>query len=408
VSKVGQRIGVIGGGIVGLAVARELLGRHPDVELVVVEKERALAQHQTGRNSGVVHAGLYYTPGSLRATLCQAGGRMLRSYCADRGLPFNQCGKLVVALDDDEAESLRSLHARARENGLTGVRLVDPPEMAEIEPHVQGVQGLHSPTTSVVDFGLVAEALADDIVQAGGTIRLGAEIHSLRTEGTGRTVRAELDDGEIIFDWVVICAGLHGDQLAISAGDEEQPRIVPFRGEYFELVASRSHLVRALVYPVPKPRLPFLGVHFTRHVDGTVSIGPNAVLALAREGYRRRQFDAATVLELLRYEGFRKMARTYWASGLSEIAGSASRRLYLRRAQRYIPELKPSDLGVRSAGIRAQAVDRNGQLVDDFVVHRRGPVIAVRNAPSPAATASLAIASYVCDEFLHDLPLNKV
>jgi (S)-2-hydroxyglutarate dehydrogenase len=406
-SSVADKIGVIGGGIVGLAVARELLARNPGVNLVVVEKESALAQHQTGRNSGVVHAGLYYSPGSLRATLCQAGGRMLRSYCADRGVPFNQCGKLVVAVDQAEVEGLRSLHARALENGLTDVRLVGPPEMAEIEPHVRGVLGLHSPTTAVVDFGKVAEALADDIIRAGGSISLGTEIRSLRTQRTS-SVRAELDDGEIIFDWVVICAGLHGDQLAISAGDEEEPRIVPFRGEYFELVPDRSDLVRALVYPVPKPKLPFLGVHFTRHVDGSVSIGPNAVLALAREGYQKRQIEASTILELLRYEGFRKMARNYWAAGLFEVTGSVSRRIYLRRAQRYIPELKSSDLGARSAGIRAQAVDRNGQLVDDFVVHRRGPVIAVRNAPSPAATASLAIASYVCDEFLDDLLLKKV
>jgi (S)-2-hydroxyglutarate dehydrogenase len=407
-SRMAESVGVIGGGIVGLAVARELLTRNPGMDLVVVEKEHALARHQTGRNSGVVHAGLYYKPGSLRATLCQAGGRMLSSYCAARGLPFDRCGKLVVALDDDEAESLRSLQARAIENGLTGVRLVSRSEMAEIEPHVQGVLGLFSPTTAVVDFVKVAEALADDVVEAGGTIRLGTEIRSVHNDGAARTVRAELDDGEILFDWVVICAGLHGDQLAISAGDVEDPRIVPFRGEYFELVEGRRDLVRALVYPVPKPQLPFLGVHFTRHVDGSVSVGPNAVLALAREGYRKSQIDTATLLELLRYEGFRKMARTYWASGLSEFAGSASRRLYLRRAQRYIPELQASDLGSRSAGIRAQAVDRNGQLVDDFVVHRRGRVVAIRNAPSPAATASLAIASYVCDEFLEDLPLNSV
>jgi len=399
-SKGAGRIGVIGGGIVGLAVARELLTRYPGLNLVVVEKEDALAGHQTGRNSGVVHAGLYYTPGSLRATLCQAGGRKLRSYCGTRGIPFDQCGKLVVALDDDEAQSLRSLQARAIENGLTGVRLVGPPEMAEIEPHVQGVLGLFSPSTAVVDFGQVAKAFANDIVESGGTIRLGATVQSLRADGEGGVVRAELDDGEIVFGSVVICAGLHADRLAISAGDLEDPRIVPFRGEYFELIESR-----ALIYPVPKPRLPFLGVHFTRHVDGSVSIGPNAVLALAREGYRRRQIEPAAILELLRYEGFRKMARTYWASGLSEFAGSASRRLYLRRAQRYIPELEASDLGNRSAGIRAQAVDRHGRLVDDFVVHRRGSIIAVRNAPSPAATASLAIASYVCDNFLDDLPL---
>jgi (S)-2-hydroxyglutarate dehydrogenase len=332
---------------------------------------------------------------------------MLKSYCADRGLPFNECGKLVVALNDEEADSLRSLRARAVENGLTSTRLVSPPEMAEIEPHVRGVLGLHSPTTAVVDFGMVAEALADDIIRAGGTIRLGAAIHSLRVDDTGKTVCAELDDGEMVFDWVVICAGLYGDRLAISAGDDEHPRIVPFRGEYYELVARRTDLVRALVYPVPKPRLPFLGVHFTRHIDGSVSIGPNAVLALAREGYRKRQIEASTVLELLRYDGFRKMARSYWTSGLSEVAGSVSKRLYLHRAQQYIPELAASDLGGRSAGIRAQAVGRNGHLVDDFVVHRRGPVIAVRNAPSPAATASLAIASYICDEFLGDLPLNR-
>jgi L-2-hydroxyglutarate oxidase LhgO len=398
-----KRIGVIGGGIVGLAVAREILARNPDVNLVVIEKETALAQHQSGRNSGVVHAGLYYAPGSLRTTLCRAGGHMLRSFCAARGLSFNECGKLVVALDDDEAEILRSLYARAIENGLTRVRLVGSREMAEIEPHVQGVLAIHSPTTAVVDFRLVAEAMADDIVRAGGTILLGTTIRSLQTGATSSVVRAELDREELIFDRVVICAGLHGDELAISAGDEEDPRIVPFRGEYFELVAGRRDLVRALVYPVPKPHLPFLGVHFTRHVDGTVSIGPNAVLALAREGYRRNQIEATTISELLRYEGFRKMARTYWASGLSEFAGSASRRLYLRRAQRYIPELRATDLGARSAGIRAQAVDRNGRLVDDFVVHRRGPVVAVRNAPSPAATASLAIASHVCDAYLHDL-----
>ena len=221
--KMVGRIGVIGGGIVGLAVARELLARYPGVNLVVFEKEHALARHQTARNSGVVHAGLYYTPGSLRSTLCQVGGRMLRSFCADRGLPFNECGKLVVALNDEEAENLRSLHARAVENGLMSVRLVSPPEMAEIEPHVRGVLGLHSPTTAVVDFGRVAQALADDIIRAGGTIRLGTAIRSLRADDTGKTVCAELDDEEIIFDGVVICAGLHGDRLAISAGDDKRP-----------------------------------------------------------------------------------------------------------------------------------------------------------------------------------------
>jgi L-2-hydroxyglutarate oxidase len=404
--EIAKRVGVIGGGIVGLAIARELMSRNPGLNLTVVEKESALAQHQSGRNSGVVHAGLYYTPGSLRATLCRKGGGLLKSYAAERGLPYRECGKLVVALDDHEAGILRSLHARAAENGLTSARLVGPTEMLEIEPHVTGVLALHSPTTAVVDFGQVADAFADDIVRSGGTIHLGTTIRSLHTEAGG-VVRAQLDVGELAFDWVVICAGLYGDRLAISAGDEEDPRIVPFRGEYYELVAGRRDLVRALVYPVPDPDLPFLGVHFTRHVDGSVSVGPNAVLALAREGYRKRDVDLATIRELLAYGGFRTMARTYWASGISEFAGSASKRLYLRRAQRYVPELVASDLGARSAGIRAQAVARNGQIVDDFVVHRHGRVIAVRNAPSPAATASLAIASYVCDNYLTDFGLTE-
>ena len=401
-----RRIGVIGGGIVGLAVARELLVRNPTADLVVIEKESALAQHQTGRNSGVVHAGLYYPPGSLRSTLCQAGRRQLKSYCLDRGLPFDECGKLVVALDDEEVASLRTLHARAIENGVTDARIIGPAEMTEREPHVRGVLGIHSPSTAIVDFGHVASALARDVIDAGGAIRLATPIRSLSAGREGRDVRAELDDGELVFDWVVICAGLQGDRLAISAGDQEEPRIVPFRGEYFELAEHRRDLVRALVYPVPKPQLPFLGVHFTRHIDGSVSIGPNAVLALAREGYHRRQAEWTTIIELLKYRGFRKMAATYWASGLSEMAGSLSRRIYLRRAQRYIPELRAADLGTRSAGVRAQAVDLDGQLTDDFVVHRRGRVIAIRNAPSPAATASLAIAAYLCDTYLREVALG--
>jgi L-2-hydroxyglutarate oxidase LhgO len=400
------RIGVIGGGIVGLAVARELLVRNPGVDLVVVEKEPALARHQTGRNSGVVHAGLYYPPGSLRSTLCQAGRRLLKSYCLARGLPYDECGKLVVALDDTEVVSLRSLHARAIDNGVTDARIVRREEMTELEPHARGVLGLHSPSTAIVDFGQVAESLARDVVEAGGAIRLETAVRSISAGGEGQLVHAQLEDDELLFDWVVICAGLQGDRLAISAGDREEPRIVPFRGEYFELATDRRDLVRALIYPVPRPQLPFLGVHFTRHIDGSVSVGPNAVLALAREGYRRRQVEWATVLELLRYRGFRKMARTYWAAGLSETAGSVSRRLYLRRAQRYIPELRASDLGAKSAGVRAQSVELDGQLTDDFVVHRKGRVVAIRNAPSPAATASLAIAGYICDNFLGDLQLG--
>jgi L-2-hydroxyglutarate oxidase LhgO len=400
------RIGVIGGGIVGLAVARELLVRYPGADLVVVEKEPALARHQTGRNSGVVHAGLYYPPGSLRSTLCQAGRRMLKAFCIARGLPFEECGKLVVAVDDEEIASLRTLHARAVENGVADARIVGPAEMADIEPHVRSVLGLHSPSTAIADFGRVASALASEVVEAGGAIRLATAIRSLSEREDRRIVHARLDEGELTFEWVVICAGLQGDRLAISAGDQEEPRIVPFRGEYFELAADRRDLVRALIYPVPRPQLPFLGVHFTRHIDGSVSVGPNAVLALAREGYRKRQVEWETILELLRYRGFRKMARTYWKAGLSEMAGSVSRRLYLRRAQRYIPELRASDLESRSAGVRAQSVDLDGQLTDDFVVHRQGRIIAVRNAPSPAATASLAIASYICDTYLGDLPLG--
>ena len=399
------RVGVIGAGIVGLSLARELTRRLPGAQVTVLEKEPIVGSHQTSHNSGVVHAGIYYQPGSLKAHLCRRGAKLLKTYCDEHAIPFRECGKLVVALDDDESASLRALHDRADSNGVTGLELMDSRRIRSIEPHVRGVLGLFSPSTAVVDFHTVANSFARDVISSGGSVRCGFEVTSLVQ--LGKEVIARSPSDEHRFDRLVICAGLHGDRMATMAGDVDDPRIVPFRGEYFHLPHHRRHLVNALIYPVPNPRTPFLGIHFTRHIDDSVSVGPNAVLALAREGYRRRDMTARDVGDMLAWPGFRKMTRSYWLTGASEMVSSASRRRYLGQARRYIPELEIGDLVGPSAGVRAQAVDRNGQLVDDFAVHRVGLATAIRNAPSPAATSSLAIADYVCDEYLGDLPFQQ-
>ena len=398
------RVGVVGAGIVGLAIARAVARGLPEAVVTVVEKEATIGAHQTSHNSGVIHAGIYYPPGSLKAELCRRGGALLKEYCSDRSIPFRECGKLVVALDDDEASALRGLHRRATTNGVDGIELLDGRAIAEIEPHARGVLGLYSPRTAVVDFHRVAASFADDVTASGGSVRCGFEVVSLEDTGQEIIVRSATD--ELRVDRLVVCAGLHGDRIAALAGDSDDPRIIPFRGEYFHLPGHRGHLVNALIYPVPDPRTPFLGIHFTRHIDDTVSVGPNAVLALAREGYRRRDIGARDLRETLAWPGFRAMARSYWATGVSEMVGSASRRRYLARARRYLPELELGDLSSPTAGVRAQAVDRSGALVDDFAVHRVGLVTAVRNAPSPAATSSLAIADHVCREYLGDLPFG--
>jgi L-2-hydroxyglutarate oxidase len=388
-----RRVGIIGGGIIGVALAHRIVNLRPDVAVTVLEKEPKLALHQTGRNSGVVHAGLYYVPGSLKARLCRRGMSLLHEFCAAHGLAYDECGKVVVALHDGELPRLRAIHERAVANQVPGIRLLSGEELHELEPHVQGVAALHSPKTAIVDFRAVTERLAADAVRLGATIRTGCQVTSIH-EGTDH-VAVGSDGEQWRFDELVICGGLHSDRLARLAGDGDDPRVVPFRGEYYELHPDRCHLVGSLIYPVPDPRYPFLGVHLTRRVDGGVLVGPNAVLALAREGYRWADLRLADLRETLAWPGFRRMAARHWRTGVREVVGSLSKRAFLRAAQRYVPEVRLGDLRRTRSGVRAQAVARDGALVDDFRISRHGRVVAIRNAPSPAATSSMAIAEHI-------------
>ena len=382
------RCAVIGAGIIGLATARELTLRGHEV--VVLEKEDAVARHQSSHNSGVVHAGIYYPPGSLKARLCTRGRALLKEYCEEHAIPYVECGKVVVATDESQVPALRELEARATANAVPGPRWLDRAALKEIEPHAGGVAALHSPRTAIVDFAQVARSLAADL-----DVRLGCEVTGFRQDAGGVTVAAT--GGEVHADRVVVCAGLQSDRVARLAGDTDGPAIVAFRGEYWQLVPDRRHLVRGLIYPVPDPAYPFLGVHFTTRVDGTVDVGPNAVLAFAREGYRRRDVSLTDLARAIAYPGFRSMARRHWRAGLAEMRGSFSKRAYVAAARSLMPELSADDLVAGPAGVRAQAVDRDGSLVDDFRLGAAGPVVTVRNAPSPAATSSLAIAELVVE-----------
>lgn len=386
-----MRVVIVGGGILGLAAGRLLALERPDVEVVLLEKEPLLAQHQTGRNSGVVHAGLYYEPGSLKARLCRRGGELLRAFCLEHELPFDECGKVLVATQEGELPRLERILERARANGVAETRLIDATELRALEPHTVGIAALHSPTTAIVDYTAVCGALAGEMRTRGAVIRTGTPVRRVRAEGGEPCV--ELADGsEERADRVLVCAGLHADRLARASGEPAEPRIVPFRGEYWRLRPERSHLVRGLVYPVPDPSLPFLGVHLTRAVDGSVLVGPNAVLAYAREGYRRRDVNLVDLRDTVTWPGMWRVARKHWASGAHEVARSLSKRAFVREARRYVPELRAEDVVAAPAGVRAQAVDRDGALVDDFRLDVSGRTVWVRNAPSPAATSSLAIA----------------
>ena len=396
----GERIGVVGAGIIGLAVARRLSEARPGAVVTVLEKEPEIAAHQTGRNSGVVHAGIYYAPGSLKARLCRRGVDLLRTYCAERALPYVECGKLVVALDEGELDRLRELERRAHANGVPGTRWLDGDDLRVVEPQAAGIAGLHSPTTAITDYVAVARAFREDVVSAGGSVVVGTEVHAIHA--TGREVQVRAGAEEVALDRLVVCAGLQSDRLARRAGDEHEPTIVPFRGEYHRLATGREDLVRGLVYPVPDPAYPFLGVHFTRRINGGVDVGPNAVLALAREGYRWRDVRLGDMSETLRSPGFRRLARRHWRMGAREMRGSLSSRAFYREARRYVPSLRPDDLVRAGAGVRAQALDPDGSLVDDFRIGRVGRVTTVRNAPSPGATSSLAIAEHIVDVVLGD------
>lgn len=393
-----QRIGVVGGGIVGIAVARRLLQLRPHAALTVFEKEPRLAAHQTGHNSGVVHAGIYYPPGSLKARLCRRGVGLLREFCAEHGIPYDPCGKLIVARDESERGRLDNLYERATANGVPDVALIGPTEMRDIEPHVRGVAAVHSPHTAITDFTVVTERLAEEARKQGAAVLTGSRVDGIRERSSDVAVRAAGE--EHAFDLLVICAGLHADRVARLTGDGDDPRIVPFRGEYSLLRPHRRHLVRGLIYPVPDPRYPFLGVHLTRRVDGEVLVGPNAVLALAGEGYRHRDVRAGDLRDTLLWRGFQRLAATHWRTGLREMWGSVNTAAFVQEARSYLPELRTGDVVAAPAGIRAQAVGRDGSLVDDFRIHRQGRVVAVRNAPSPAATSSLAIAEHIADAAL--------
>ncbi|MDB4873077.1 MAG: hydroxyglutarate oxidase [Gemmatimonadales bacterium] len=386
-------IGIIGGGIVGIAIARAL-SQTGDFDVVVFEKEERVAAHQTGHNSGVVHAGIYYPPGSLKARLCAIGRERTRDYCAEKGLPYRELGKLVVAIDESERPRLTTLEERAVANGVPGLRRVDRDELRDIEPHVAGVAGLHSPRTAVVDYTAITEALADDVREAGGTIHLGQEVTSITQRG-GK-VEVETADLAVAVDKLIVCAGLHSDVVAKMLGGDASPKILPFRGEYWSLAASGAHLVRGMIYPVPDPRFPFLGVHFTRGVHDDIHVGPNAVPALAREGYRWSTVSIADTFASLTWPGAPSLLRQHWRMGLKEVSGSLVKRLYFRDARRFVPELRMADLESRSAaGVRAQAWGRDGALIDDFAVDQLGEVTVLRNAPSPAATSAMAIADHV-------------
>ncbi|MHC5114599.1 MAG: L-2-hydroxyglutarate oxidase [Planctomycetota bacterium] len=381
---------VIGGGIVGLATARALIarGRRP----LVLEAEPEVGAHQTGHNSGVIHAGLYYKPGSLKATLCTSGREALYRYCEERAVPHARCGKVVIATDDEEVPRLEALHRRGEENGLDGLERLTPPQVREHEPHAACVAGLFVPQTGVVDFAEVARRLAEDVA-AAGEVRTGARVRAIRAENGHVAVETERE--RVTARLAVNCAGLHSDRVARLAGLEPDVRIIPFRGEYDTLTEAGAELVRGLIYPVPDPRYPFLGVHLTRMHDGRVEAGPNAVLSLARHGYRRRDVSLRDALEIAGYRGWWRLARRWWRTGCAEFVCSLSRRASLRRLQRLVPDLRAEHLGPGPTGVRAMAVDRDGRLVDDFRIMRSGAMVHVLNAPSPAATASLAIGAHI-------------
>jgi L-2-hydroxyglutarate oxidase len=387
---------VVGGGILGLAVARELLVRHPDSTLCVLEREDRLSAHQTSHSSGVIHAGIYYPPGSLKARLCVEGARLLYAYCGERGIGARKNGKLIIAADESELPRLDELERRGRANQVPGLRRVGAGEIAEVEPHARGAAALHSPETGVVDFAQVAGSYARDVEAAGGVVATGAGVRSLTPSSGGITV--EHEHGRTEAGFVVSCAGAWSDRLAVAAGAPAEPRIVPFRGGYLRLRPERRNLVRASIYPVPDPDLPFLGGHLTRTVDGEVLLGPSALMVGARDAYRISRVRGRDLGSNLSWPGTWRLTGRFWRTGLTEILHAASKRAFVAELRRFVPELSVRDVLPGPSGIRAQALDRNGKLVDDFVVHRTEHALHVRNAPSPAATSSLALARLIADE----------
>jgi L-2-hydroxyglutarate oxidase len=387
---------VIGGGILGLAVACELLGRHPDASLCVLEREERLAAHQTSHSSGVIHAGIYYAPGSLKARLCVEGSRLLYAYCDEHGIEARRNGKLIITADESELSGLDELERRGRANQVPGLRRIGPGEIPEIEPHARGIAALHSPETGVVDFARVAAAFAADVEAAGGAVVTGAGVQELVPRQSSIAVQHESGSTEAGF--VVSCAGAWSDRLAVAAGAPAEPRIIPFRGAYLRLRPERRDLVRASIYPVPDPELPFLGGHLTRGIDGEVLLGPSALMVAARDAYRLGRVRWPDLASNLAWPGTWRLVRRFWRTGLGELRHAASPRSFVTELRRFVPELAVGDVLPGPSGIRAQALDRDGRLVDDFVVHRTERALHIRNAPSPAATSSLALAKLIADQ----------
>lgn len=387
---------IVGAGLIGLAVGRALAARYTALSLAVVDKEGRVAAHQSSHNSGVVHSGLYYKPGSLKARLCVEGREEVYDLCEREGIPFDRSGKLVIATDRSEIAALDELERRGNANGLRGLRRIGPDEIREHEPHASGIAALVVPEAGVADFPAIADHHAKALEGAGADIITNAEVGQIEHGPSGVAISAE--DRHFHARLLVNCAGLHSDRVAKLAGVRPDVRIIPFRGEYYRLTDEATPLVKTLIYPVPDPRFPFLGVHFTRRIDGSVEVGPNAVLALGREHYRGVKPDWSELRSIIAHKGFRRLAMRHWASGTSEMLNSRSKRLYARLARQLVPELRPEHLVDGGVGVRAQAVDATGSLVDDFVIERAGNTVHVLNAPSPGATASIAIGRYIANE----------
>ncbi len=389
-------IAIVGGGIVGLAVGRELLLRYPRLRLAILEKEADVSKHQTGHNSGVIHSGIYYTPGSLKAKLCADGRRALWRYCQAKGIEYRQVGKLIVATEESELPRLQALWERGQANGIENIEMLDAAGIAEREPHCAGIRAIFSPVTGIVDYGEVARSYAQDIRAMGADILTGRRVTAI--ERKGGLSRITTSNGETQARYVITCGGLQSDRLARMTGGAGDPKIVPFRGDYLILKPEKRYLVKGNIYPVPDPSFPFLGVHFTPRMNGDIWLGPNAVLAFAREGYTFSTIDPRDLFESLTYPGFIKLAGKYLSIGMGEMYRDVVRSAYVKALQRYIPELQVDDTLPGPSGVRAQAMNADGSMVDDFVFEGSEGVVHVRNAPSPAATSSLAIGAYVADD----------
>jgi L-2-hydroxyglutarate oxidase len=386
---------VVGGGIVGLATAYQLLERQPARRLLVLEKEATIGVHQTGHNSGVLHSGIYYRPGTLRAANCRSGKQAMERFCALHGIDHEICGKVIVAVDERELPLLQTIYERGQSNGVR-CEIIDRDRLLELEPHAAGVRAIHVPEAGIVDYHQVAGKLADLISRAGGQITCQARVNGIKAQS--RPVTVETTAGEFSGDYVVTCAGLHADRVTRLSGQEPPAQIVPFRGEYYDIKPTAHYLCRNLIYPVPDPNFPFLGVHFTRTIDGKLECGPNAVLALAREGYRWRNISPRDLAESLTYPGFLRLAAKHWRAGMAEMWRSLNKGAFVRALQRLVPEVRSEDLQPAPAGVRAQAVLREGKLADDFLICENQRVVHICNAPSPAATASLNIGRLVADK----------